>query len=170
LIGELFELMHELHFARDLVAGADFVMGVLAEVLPCEVAMIQVFNINTRQFVVIRAHGNGLESALLHATPDSDPMLADDMRRGRSRAFKTEGDSRFASGRFKSLKAPLRELLCGPVRQGGRYLGTVELGNPAGGTPFHESETNALDYICEQFAEFVASRPVVLDPDVILAR
>jgi GAF domain-containing protein len=64
----------------------------------------------------------------------------------------------------------LREVLCGAVRQGGRYLGMIELANPLGGAPFHETEINALDYICEQFADFVASRPVVLDPDVILGR
>ena len=46
----------------------------------------------------------------------------------------------------------------------------IELGNPLGGKPFHETEINALDYICGQFAEFVASRPVVLDADVILGR
>jgi hypothetical protein len=27
---------------------------------------------------------------------------------------------------------------------------------------------NALEYVCEQFAEFVASRPLVLDEDIVL--
>ncbi|MEO7034662.1 MAG: hypothetical protein ABI548_12205 [Polyangiaceae bacterium] len=56
--------------------------------------------------------------------------------------------------------------LCGPVKQGGRYLGLTELVNPVGDTPFHQSELNALDYICEQFAEFLSNKPIVLSADV----
>ncbi|MGC4091961.1 MAG: hypothetical protein QM756_29570 [Polyangiaceae bacterium] len=170
LISELFELMHELHFARDIVVGAEFVLGVLAEVIPSEYAMVQVFNINTRKFVVVRARGPGAQGAVMHSTADDDALLSQLMRRGGSRAFKTEADARFTSGRFATLKFPVEQLMCGPVRQGGRYLGVIELGNPLGGKPFHETEINALDYICEQFADFVASRPVVLDSDVILGR
>ena len=42
--------------------------------------------------------------------------------------------------------------------------------NPLGATPFHQGEINALDYICEQFAEFLANRPIVLDADLIVGR
>lgn len=170
LISELFEAMHELHFARDIVTGAEFVLGVLAEVIPCEYALVSVFNINTRKFVVVRAQGPGAQGSILFATPDNDALLSQVMRRGGARAFKAPGDARFSEGRFATFRYPLEQLVCGPVRQGGRYLGVIELGNPLGGKPFHDSEINALDYICEQFADFVASRPVVLDPDVILAR
>jgi GAF domain-containing protein len=64
----------------------------------------------------------------------------------------------------------VKHSLSGPVRQGGRYLGLIELANPSGGDPYHESEANALDYICEQFAEFLVNRPIVLDADVILLK
>jgi hypothetical protein len=170
LISELFESMHELHFARDIPGGADFVLGVLQQVLPCEAIVIQVFDINTRNFVVVRGRGGGAERAVLHRTPDSDSLTSEIMRRDRSRTYRPDGDARFSSGRWGAIGLPLREVLCGPVRQGGRYLGMIELANPQGGAPFHETEINALDYICEQFADFVASRPVVLDPDVILGR
>jgi hypothetical protein len=170
LISELFESMHELHFARDIAVGADFVLGVLQQVLPCEAIVIQVFDINTRNFVAVRGRGGGAERAVLHRTPDSDPLTAEIMRRDRSRAYRPEADARFKSGRWGTIGLSLHEVLCGPVRQGGRYLGMIELANPQGGAPFHETEINALDYICEQFADFVASRPVVLDPDVILGR
>lgn len=58
----------------------------------------------------------------------------------------------------------------GAVQLGGRYLGAVELLNPPGGEPFTENEANALDYICEQLAEFLASRPIVLDRDVVVGK
>jgi GAF domain-containing protein len=170
LISELFESMHELHFARDIAAGAEFVLNILDQVIPSEVTLIQVFDINTRNFVVVRGRGGEARRAMLHRTPDNDPLISEVMRRERARAYRTEGDARFTTGRWSVVGQPVREVLCGAVRQGGRYLGMIELANPNGGAPFHETEINALDYICEQFADFVASRPVVLDPDVILGR
>ena len=56
------------------------------------------------------------------------------------------------------------------MRQGGRYLGLLEVVNPLGDAPFHQTEQNAIDYVCEQFAEFLANRPIVLEADVILRR
>jgi hypothetical protein len=46
----------------------------------------------------------------------------------------------------------------------------IELVNPAGDAPFHPNELNALDYICEQFAEFLSNRPIIVAADVVLAR
>jgi GAF domain-containing protein len=168
LIGELFELMHELHFARDIGMGSDFLQGVLAEVLPSEVSFIQVFDINTRCFVVVRARGAGAERALMHRTPDKDPLTREIMRADGARARSAQDDPRYLQGRWSHVTVPVTQVLSGPVRQGGRYLGSIELANPLGGTPFHQTEINAFDYICKQFADFVASRPVVLDEDVVL--
>ncbi len=170
LISDLFDRMHELHFERDIPHGAEFALTALLEVVPCASAIVQVFDINTRQFVVVRARGDGLSHAVLVRTPDADPLIGEVMRRGRSRAYRTEGDVRFGNGRWSHAKQAPRQVLCGPVRQGGRYLGLIEIADPQGGAPFHETEINAIDYICEQFADFIASRPVVLEPDVVLAR
>jgi hypothetical protein len=46
----------------------------------------------------------------------------------------------------------------------------VEVANPLGDAPFHQTEQNAIDYVCEQFAQFLVNRPIVLDADVILRR
>jgi GAF domain-containing protein len=170
LISELFEIMHELHFARDIATGAEFVAGVLSDVIPSDVLLIQVFDINTRKFVVVRARGVGSDKALLHSTPDNDPKIVEIMRRDQVRAFRPNGEDNFKAGRWGYIQDEISEVLVGPVRQGGRYLGLIELANPLGGDPFHQTEINALDYICSQFADFVASRPIVLDADVILGR
>ncbi len=45
-----------------------------------------------------------------------------------------------------------------PVMLAGRFLGAIELLNPIDGEPFTESDGNAVTYIAEQFAEFVAAR------------
>jgi hypothetical protein len=171
LISELFELMHELHFMRDVAAGAEFVLSVLDEVLPCEGVLIHVFDINTNHFVVVRAKGPNAKTALLQRMPDQDPLALSVMRSPQAVSINdAASDPRFGGPRWATVGVAPKMALCGPVRQGGRYLGLIELVNPAGGAPFHSSELNALDYVCEQFAEFLSKKPIILAADVILAR
>ena len=169
LIGELFDAMHDLHFMRDMVTGVEFVLGILTKLLPSQVALIHVFDINARAFVVVRAKGPGSHTLVLHRTEDQNPFFQTAMRRSVStRIDDARGDDRFAAGRWSKVDCQIEAALFGPVNQGGRYLGAIELANPEGGGPFFESEAHALDYICEQFAEFLASRPLVLEDDVVL--
>jgi hypothetical protein len=171
LISQLFESMHELHFMRDIVSGAEFVLGVLNDTLPCEMTLIHVFDINTGQFVLVRANGPGSDKLVLFRTPGQDPLFSQAMRR--LHAIKVDDartDDRFGGGRWGVVGIKPRQALCGGVKQGGRYLGAIELVNPGGDETFYESEANALDYICEQFAEFLTNRPIVLDAEVVLSK
>jgi hypothetical protein len=52
---------------------------------------------------------------------------------------------------------------------GGRTLGLLELANPRDGGAFEAADGNALTYIAKQFAEFLDSHGVLLDPDAVLA-
>jgi GAF domain-containing protein len=169
LIGELFEAMHDLHFMVDVASGAEFVRGVIARTLPCEGVLIHVFDIDRRQFVVVRAAGPTAAKALLHTTPDRDPLFSQLMRRhGVLRPADPSSEPSFQGGRWAALGIEqVRAAACGACRQGGRYLGVIELANPIGYEPFSEHEAHALDYICKQFAEFLVNRPIVLDRDVI---
>ena len=164
LIGDLFERMHELSFMADIPSGADYVLNVLYDLIPCEAMLVHVFDLGRREFVVVRAHGPSTREALLFRTPDSDPVVLDVMRHG---SLVSNGGAPH-SGAFERLGVQAKQVLSGGARQGGRYLGLIELANPLGGTPFHEGEANALEYVCEQFAEFVAGRPVVFDEDIVL--
>ncbi len=166
LISELFETMHELHFMPDLVSGCEFTLDVLKRSIPSEGVLLQIYDINRREFVVVRAEGKAPRDSLLHRTPDSDALLKDILRAPRARRFAEA--SALDAPRWRALQTTPKSALVGPVRQGGRYLGVVELCNPEGGGEYFDTEVNALDYICEQLAEFVAGRPVVLDPDVVL--
>jgi hypothetical protein len=171
LIGELFETMHDLSFMHGVADGAEFVLGAVESIVPCDGVLIHVFDINTRQFVVVRAKGPGTMQAVLHRTPDSDEFVANIMRRPGSVAIHdTAKDSRVLGPRWEALGVKPLRALCGPVRQGGRYLGLIELANPLGDAPFHQTEQNAIDYVCEQFAQFLINRPIVLDADVVLRR
>ena len=48
--------------------------------------------------------------------------------------------------------------------QAGRALGALEIINPLDGMPFTEDEGNAMTYIAEQYAEYLGSRGIVIDP------
>ena len=169
LIGELFEAMHELHFMPDMVSGVDFVLDVLRRMIPSEVILIHVFDINTRDFVVVRAKGPGSHRVVLYRTSDADPLVRRAMARGVSSLVSaTSRDEHHPKGRWAQLDCAARVRLFGPVNIGGRYLGLVELANPANSDEYLQSELHALDYICEQLAEFLANRPLVLEGDVIL--
>jgi len=171
LISELFETTHELHFMFDVRAGAQFILDLLAGVLPSEGTLIHAFDINTQNFVVVRAHGPHPERALLARTPDKDPLCNEVMRRGTSLVVPdAKADERFAAARWEALGVRPGRAVCSAVKQGGRYLGMIEIANPIGEAPVHETEINALDYVAEQFAEFLANRPIVLDADVILGK
>lgn len=168
LIGDLFEKMHELHFMADVVAGAEYVLSVVKQTLPGAFALVHVFDINTKNFVLVRQYGAS-EKALLFQTPDSDPHLRSVMRSARTMNLDSSNiDSALEAGRFKAGGVEPQTLLCGPVKLGGRYLGLIEIGNGSGAKPFADVEANALDYICEQFAQFLTNRPIVLDADLIL--
>ncbi|MEI9941222.1 MAG: hypothetical protein WDO69_28725 [Pseudomonadota bacterium] len=171
LIGELFEIMHELSFARDVAEGSEFVLSVLNELLPCEGVLIHVFDINTGHFVVVRAKGPGANAVLLQRMSDQDPLVRSVMRSTHALSVKNASDdARFTGPRWRALGVAPRAALCGGAQLSGRYLGLIEVANPYGDIPFHQSELNALDYICEQFAAFLSKRPIVLSADVVLSR
>jgi len=50
------------------------VLSVLDEVLPCEGALIHVFDINTSHFVVVRAKGPNARDVLLQSLRDNAPF------------------------------------------------------------------------------------------------
>jgi GAF domain-containing protein len=69
--------------------------------------------------------------------------------------------------RWGRLGLPVRSVIVAPVEQAGRFLGLIELVNPRDGGVFTDGDGNGLTYLGEQFAEFLAARGVVLDPERI---
>ena len=171
LIGELFESMHDLHFMPDMMSGVEFVLGILNKTLPSEAVLIHVFDINLRQFVVVRAFGASPQAVTLHRTPDREPMFQRVMRGTRSVVTKNaSSEAAYRAERWGLLNVLPDVAIVGPVQQQGRFLGAIELANPLGGGAYTEHESHALDYICEQLADFLAARPIIVDADVVLGK
>jgi hypothetical protein len=168
LIADLFECMHDLHFLPDALAGADFVLSLMLDKLPSAAALVHFYDIDSREFVVVRAVGAGASKVMQIRTSEKEPLIAEAMGKRRAVVLgDAAGDARAQSGRWALVGDLPRTLVCAPVEQGGRFLGLLELSNPLDGQPFHEGDGHALTYIGEQFAEFLATRGVILDAERI---
>ena len=75
------------------------------------------------------------------------------------------GDPRAEGERWKLIGTEPRSLICAPVDVPGRPLGLIEVINPRDGSSYTDGDGSALTYIGKQFAEYIAAREVVLDPE-----
>jgi GAF domain-containing protein len=170
LISELFESMHDLHFLRDAVEGGDFCLNLAMERIPSQAGLVHLYDIDRREFLVTSTRGVAAGTLLLRRHPEGDATLSAAMSKRRAIVFTGGSQSELASvDRYVALGG-IQSLVIAPVILEGRFLGAIELLNTLDGQPFTEGEGNALTYIAEQFAEFVASRGVVTDPERIRSR
>ncbi len=167
LIADLFESMHDLHFARDAVDGGDFCLSLAMAKLPSLAGIIQLYDIDRREFLVTSTRGEGTGKLLLRRFPETDGLLAAAMRKRRAVVIADALQSEAATNERYVAIGGARSLIIAPVMLSGRFLGAIELLNPADGLPFTESDGNAVTYIAEQLAEFVAARGIVTDPERI---
>jgi hypothetical protein len=165
LIADLFEAMHDLHFLRGPLEGADFVLSLVMDKLPSHIGLVHFYDIDAREFVVVRAVGPGAEKLRGSRTSEKEPIVAEAMRKRRAVVIVDTGaDPANVGPRWAKLGTPARSIVCAPVELAGRFLGLLELSNPRDDTAFGEGDGHALTYIGEQFAEFLGSRTIVLDP------
>jgi hypothetical protein len=171
LIADLFEACSDLGFLADPLEGADFVLSLLLEMLHAKVALVSFYDINAREFVVVRQGIGGPEgsvevpNAALTRSSEMTPHVLRTMRAGRA-VLLTRGDDALAEdGRWRALGVSPTSVLSAPIRSGGRYLGLLELADADDGRPFTEGDGHAVTYIAEQFAEFLSQREVVTDSE-----
>lgn len=167
LIGTLFERMHELHYLPTIASGASYVLEMIEEHIPCDAALIHVFDIDAKEFVVARGLGPRSRELVLTRTPAAGSRLEDALRR----QVTLEHDVAAASAEhtlWPKLGVDVARAVCAPVHQNGRYLGAIELGRVASRPAFSKAQLSALEYVCDQFAEFVADRPLDLSAASLL--
>jgi GAF domain-containing protein len=170
LIADLFEAMHDLHFVRDALEGGEFCLTLAMEKLPSQAGIVHLYDIDRREFLVTSTRGAGTGKLLLRRHPESDPLLSAAMRKQRAVVLADAAQSDAATlDRFVALGGA-RSLIVAPAVQSGRFLGAIELLNPLDGQPYTDAEGNALSYIAEQFAVFIASVGIVTDAERISSR
>jgi GAF domain-containing protein len=169
LIVELFEACSELHFMSDALHAAEFVLALTMDKMPSEVGLVSMFDINRREFVVVRQVG-GKNSALCHRIPERAPLVANAMRSQRAVVIAdARSDHRAVDERWTIIGVSPMTLVAAPVAVGGRYLGLLELANPLDGAAFTDGDGHALTYIGQQLGEYLAAQGVIVDQESILA-
>ena len=170
LITDLFEDVAELHYLNDALEGAEFVLNLALEKLPCEAGMVSLYDIDKREYVVVRQAG-GDKSAVLLRVPEKAPIPRKAMRSTQAVVLPKVKDGDLGSDkRWNEMGIKPRSLICAPVEKAGRYLGLLELANPHDGKAFNAGDGNAMSYIGQAFGEFLAERGVMLDPDAVVAQ
>jgi hypothetical protein len=160
LVGALFERMHELLYLPDLAAGASYVLETVEEFIPCAGALIHGFDADSKTFSVLCCIGPQAAQVLHTRTPSAGSHLES--------ASRGQGTSRLSGSvqsLWQALGLQIERALCIPVQQQGRYLGIIELGRAPGEVDFSDTEVEAIGYIAEQFAEFLADRARLIESD-----
>jgi GAF domain-containing protein len=159
--------MHDLHFLRDALEGGDFCLSLALETLPCKGGLAHLYDIDRREFVIVCVQGKGTEALLLKRHAENDSLLSRAMRKRRAVVVPNAiADDTATLERFLPFGGAL-SIVTAPVMQAGRFLGALEIVNPLDNAPFNEDEGAAVQYIADQYADFVAQRGVVLDPERI---
>jgi len=169
LLTELFEACADLGFLSDPLEGADFVLALSMEKIPSELGLVSFFDIDKKEFFVVRQSGGKTQS--LGATLSEKSSLAQAAMRAKRAVVIPDAarDPRAADARWKAIGVEPKSILCAPVEAGGRYLGLIELVNPEGASRYGTSEENALTYIGQQLAEFLAGQSESVDRAKLLA-
>jgi hypothetical protein len=160
LISVLFESMHDLHFLRDSIEGGDFCVQLALEKLPSRVGVVYLYDIDRREFVIVSASGAVPSGIVGRRFAETEPLLSAAMRKRRALVLGAN-DPTLAD--HAATFGGARDLLLAPVMQAGRFLGAIEIADPTDAVPFTELDANAITYMAEQYAEFVAARGVLLD-------
>jgi hypothetical protein len=159
LITSLFEAMHDLHFLRDAIEGADFCLQLAQEVIPSRACFAHFFDLEKREFCLVRAKGEATDELVGKRHLEAEPILSAAVK---ARKAMIRGSEDAMTARYTSIGGA-RSLVVAPVLVAGRTLAILEMVNPNDGAPYTQDEANAMTYIAEQFAEFLSSRGLVFD-------
>ena len=159
LIGALFEAMHDLHFLRDAIEGAEFCLQLANEAIPSRASFAHFYDMEKREYVLVRTRGRDTKDLVGKRHLEGEPLLAAAVK---ARRAMVRGADDAMSSRYTAVGGA-KSLVVAPVFVAGRALAVLEIVNALDGAPFTQDEANAMNYIAEQFAEFLSSRGVVLD-------
>jgi GAF domain-containing protein len=161
-MSELFESMHDLHFMRDALDGADFVLELLREKIPTLLALVHFYDINANEFVVVKGR-TPTGTSITAKTREGTGLVGDALKSGKPVVVRdAKSDDRWSREVYGQGGHQPREIVVVPMRQGGRFLGAIELADHTDGESFGDDEVHAVSYVAEQFAEFVQDRGILI--------
>jgi hypothetical protein len=162
LLGALFERMHELSFVMTVGAAADYVVGALTEYIRCDGVLLHVLDREHDELVVTRAVGPNSLAVLTRRTRPGGSYLGESLRSTTPLEL-GPAEIEHSPGVWPALGLAPRYVITGSIQRREQPLGVIELCRSADKGPFSEGQLTALEYVCEQFSDFVADRPIDLE-------
>ncbi|WP_394848710.1 hypothetical protein LZC95_14800 [Pendulispora brunnea] len=159
-IDDLFATMHALPHCETTAEAASFCLTAVLRALPSRIGLVQIYDPEVQQFVVVYAQGEGSEDLLMMRTEEADPLITQAMTQGAPRSFHYEegGTTEERPANRHAFFGPVRSVLVAPVSDKGRYLGVIELLDPADGSYFDARAENTLSYVAGRFGEFLVRK------------
>jgi hypothetical protein len=118
-----------------------------------------VLDVEAEEFVVMRALGPHSLEVLTRRTPAIGSHFGECVRR-RATLELGQGDIARCRAYWQALGVLPRHVIACPILRASGPVGVIELGRVTSKGPFNAGQVRALEYVCEQFAEFVADRPI----------
>ena len=122
--------------------------------------------INGRELVVVRALGPQQRAVVALRESLAGTHVSEALRANATLELDPSETPTLAAA-WRALGVTPALVLCAPLLREGRKLGAIEVGRVTARARFSDAERAALEYIAEQFADFVAERPLLLDDDAI---
>ena len=169
-MGALFEAMHDLHFLKDALEGADFCLGLANEMIPSHGGFVYFYDLNRREYVVACTLDQASRKLLSSRFSNADAIAVRAMKKKRALVVSAVEGSAIdgADAPRYATTGTLKSSIFAPILQGNLRLGAIELINPLDEQPFTDDDANGMSYIADQFSEFLGSRGTVLDPERIV--
>jgi len=143
-------------------AGADYVIGALTEHIRCDGVLLHVFDARSDELVVARAVGPDARAVLTRRTRPGGSYLKEVLQSSTPLEL-GPGEVAHSPGVWPALGVSPCYVIAGAMQRGSEPLGLIELCRSVDKGPFSQGHSTALEYVCEQFAEFVADRPIDLE-------
>jgi tetratricopeptide (TPR) repeat protein len=161
LIG-LFEALHAVRCCTDAMEAAALVVQIARDALDAEAGLVHLYDIAAREYVVSAALGAHHQAVVGTRTPESDPLLERAQHETAAVTANRLGNGRMLAGERWRIVGAKRSVVCAPAQFDGVIYGAVELVDPKGRATFDVRDQDALTYVGERIAEFLAEHVPLL--------
>jgi hypothetical protein len=155
-LGRLFERMHELLYVSDARSATLYVQNALESHIDADGALVYLLDEPGQELSVERALGPSPKAVLGTRSLRAGSLIEEALRTGSTLRLDASSDAATLE-RWRTLGVELYTGVCAPVRAAGRTLGAIELARARGGVAFDRGEMLALEYVCDQLADFLVS-------------
>jgi hypothetical protein len=134
----------------------NFIMDMSMQKIPAESGAILFADVNGQELYFATARGPKSSDVMNFRVPMSQGIVGFCSREGVSLAISdAQRDARFYRKISEALGYPNKSLICAPIQFDGRVYGCIELLNRQAGSSFDVNEANALNYIGNQFGQYI---------------